>query len=302
VQLCLFYIGLATLSALHSQAINDVSPPIPEWIENRRDLLPPINLGEFLLMKKSWESIQISDVEFNPPPRYWEGLEAIASMGEKAVEALVWLYVQEPPRLNPELGVRDEYLIRTVFLNDTTSVRWVLPLLRYRLQWMEGLLVRREYDRLLQLCDELGAIQGYLNIRGDEQDYRNVMDFISKLASANDALKKRLSALVGPDYDAAVDESRRKARRQQLFPYHEWAKLALTSRKGTAQHSDKTEAATTQGNKINLKPAPSPNGLEAKPTTATPSEEPTSSTPWSIIVVLIVAASGLLWLLVKKRQ
>ena len=33
-----------------------------------------------------------------------------------------------------------------------------------------------------------------------------------------------------------------------------------------------------------------------------PSEEPQSSTPWSIIDVLIVAATGLLWLLVKKRE
>lgn len=33
-----------------------------------------------------------------------------------------------------------------------------------------------------------------------------------------------------------------------------------------------------------------------------PSEEPASSTPWSIIVVLIVAVTGLLWLLVKKRK
>ncbi len=36
--------------------------------------------------------------------------------------------------------------------------------------------------------------------------------------------------------------------------------------------------------------------------TPIPSAEPTSSTPWSIIVVLIVAAIGLLWLLVKKRK
>ncbi len=43
------------------------------------------------------------------------------------------------------------------------------------------------------------------------------------------------------------------------------------------------------------------NAPEAKPTSA-PSEEPTSSTPWSIIVVLIAAATGLLWLLVKKRK
>ncbi len=41
---------------------------------------------------------------------------------------------------------------------------------------------------------------------------------------------------------------------------------------------------------------------EAKPIPTTPSEEPASSMPWSIIVVLIVAATGLLWLLVKKRK
>lgn len=44
-----------------------------------------------------------------------------------------------------------------------------------------------------------------------------------------------------------------------------------------------------------------PKSPEAKPASP-PSEEPTSSTPWSIIVVLIVAAIGLLWLLVKKRN
>lgn len=32
------------------------------------------------------------------------------------------------------------------------------------------------------------------------------------------------------------------------------------------------------------------------------SEKPTSSTPWSIIVVLVVVAIGLLWLLLKKRK
>lgn len=35
---------------------------------------------------------------------------------------------------------------------------------------------------------------------------------------------------------------------------------------------------------------------------ATPHNEPTSSTPWSIIVVFIVAAGGLLWLLLKRRS
>jgi hypothetical protein len=40
---------------------------------------------------------------------------------------------------------------------------------------------------------------------------------------------------------------------------------------------------------------------ESKPT-STQSEEPASSTPWTIIVVFIVATTGLLWLLLKKRK
>ena len=49
-----------------------------------------------------------------------------------------------------------------------------------------------------------------------------------------------------------------------------------------------------------VKPSPTPKPPEAKPKAV--NEEPTTSTPWSIIVVLIVAATGLLWLLVKKRK
>lgn len=45
-----------------------------------------------------------------------------------------------------------------------------------------------------------------------------------------------------------------------------------------------------------------PKAPEAKPAPSPPREEPTSSTPWSIIVVLIVAATGLLWMLVKNRK
>ena len=39
---------------------------------------------------------------------------------------------------------------------------------------------------------------------------------------------------------------------------------------------------------------------DAKP--SPPIKEPTSSTPWSVVAVLIVAAIGLLWLLLKGRK
>lgn len=45
-------------------------------------------------------------------------------------------------------------------------------------------------------------------------------------------------------------------------------------------------------------PSAQKNTAEAPP----PSAEPPSSTPWSVIVILIVAATGLLWLLVKNRK
>jgi hypothetical protein len=50
-------------------------------------------------------------------------------------------------------------------------------------------------------------------------------------------------------------------------------------------------------------PPPAPKKAPSTaPAPSTPSEEPSASTPWSIIVVLIVAAMGLLWLLVKNRK
>jgi len=56
------------------------------------------------------------------------------------------------------------------------------------------------------------------------------------------------------------------------------------------------------GHLINPLPSAPKKAPEPKPTTSTPSKEPASSTPWSVIVILIVAASGLLWLLLKKRS
>lgn len=50
-----------------------------------------------------------------------------------------------------------------------------------------------------------------------------------------------------------------------------------------------------------VNPSPTPQSSPPKKVSdATPSEEPTSSRPWNIIVVLFVVAMGPLWLLVKK--
>ena len=49
-------------------------------------------------------------------------------------------------------------------------------------------------------------------------------------------------------------------------------------------------------------PTQAPKLPKTKPVASAPNEEPASSMPWSAVVVLIVAAIGLRWLLLKRRS
>lgn len=61
--------------------------------------------------------------------------------------------------------------------------------------------------------------------------------------------------------------------------------------------TDKQPPALNTPNKETQTTSPS-----HEPTPITPGEEPASSTPWLILAVVVVAASGLLWLLLKGRK
>jgi hypothetical protein len=63
-----------------------------------------------------------------------------------------------------------------------------------------------------------------------------------------------------------------------------------------------TENRVGRANSLNLRPTTEAEPAPTSPKPTLPNEEPTSSKPWSVIIVLIVAAIGLLWLLVKKRK
>lgn len=66
--------------------------------------------------------------------------------------------------------------------------------------------------------------------------------------------------------------------------------------------NEKAQADAAALNPPTVVQPPTAKEPEARPAATPPSEEPISSTPWSVIVLLIVAATGLLWLLVKKRK
>lgn len=71
--------------------------------------------------------------------------------------------------------------------------------------------------------------------------------------------------------------------------------------KTSATAPDPQETSSTTPSVV-MQPTAPGKPIDQKPDLSTPSEEPSSSTPWSIIVVVVVAAVGLLWLLLKGRK
>ena len=95
-----------------------------------------------------------------------------------------------------------------------------------------------------------------------------------------------------------VEDKERAAKNTAFTP-----EVAL-SKLGVVKSSSASSSDQTTGNQPPpvVKPEAPKKAPESRPAAPSPSEEPASSTPWSIIVVLIVAAIGLLWLLLKGRK
>lgn len=120
-----------------------------------------------------------------------------------------------------------------------------------------------------------------------DSDYTDIAaESLSRIGTPNalQALREYAARAKPPEgyqsrgYDAAVEAEKQ---------------ILARSSAGTNNTPPKSSAINATASK----PAKSSSELAA-----TPSEEPTSSTPWSVVAVLIVAASGLLWLLLKGRK
>ncbi len=73
----------------------------------------------------------------------------------------------------------------------------------------------------------------------------------------------------------------------------------LDKAKGTEASPSSTSSNAQMSPPI-LNSTPSPSASVARPA-ITGNEEPTSSTPWALVIVMIAAATGLVWLVLKRR-
>lgn len=136
-------------------------------------------------------------------------------------------------------------------------------------------------------------------------------EFLSKPGVQGDmvVLDEAATAFLGwrrqnPEAESEVFwKSNPKLRRQTiLYTSSETEGSGSASSKPTINPSESQPTRSSVPPLLSAHPASVKKAAEAKPAPTTPSEEPTSSTPWSVIVVLIVAAGGLLWLLLKNRK
>jgi hypothetical protein len=116
---------------------------------------------------------------------------------------------------------------------------------------------------------------------------RIVQELSVAIAKGSGPPKSRLTAIL--KHESAQPESAGRFLRQNPETFF-------------AAQADTTSTAKSASPVSLPSPKTGSQDTPANPKSATPSEEPTSSTPWSIIVVLIVAVLGLLWLVLKRRS
>jgi hypothetical protein len=106
----------------------------------------------------------------------------------------------------------------------------------------------------------------------------------------------------GPDEEAIPDTELPTA--EQLRAYEAaFGKLKALATKGTLPKSVSTSQTTPTQASVNPPTVPAvPPAQKNTSSTASAASTASEAPPWSVIVILIVVATGLLWLLLKKRK
>ncbi len=127
---------------------------------------------------------------------------------------------------------------------------------------------------------------------------RTIREEVQKLDYSNPDHQQLFEQLFGRRLDAPMpDEFFKKT------PYQVIEVKAIETRASTNTNDDTSNLLNNDDISkapANVQTAATKKPYEAKPTVATPNEEASLSIPWSLIVMLIVAALSLMWLLLKK--
>jgi hypothetical protein len=278
---------------------------VPSWLNGRTDLLPDVPAQDIDAMRKAWPNTGLSDTyddRLPLPDKFRQAAETIVRLRGNAAKAMIWMYAEDPPRLSYQdfrTGRAKAKLIRDL-IDDGAASKLLVPLLRHRLNWATTEFRQGNIDQTWFSAGEFGAIEGYLAIHGTDDDLRRAYKLQDEFRASKTRIGSQLYPVVEtPQQRWQSSMFRRESRLKRLKPYYAFFQWNLEVKRPGVQNGEHPSQPKMNSNSQQLgirtqSKAPSP--------TASPSEEPTSSTPWSMIVVLMVAAGVLLWLLPKRRS
>ena len=276
---------------------------LPDWMSDHADLLPDVSDQVVETLRGALPESQLSDGHNTNEPlpaKFVKACRTIGNLGHDASKAMIWLYVEDPPRLkfrDTNLHNKKGELIENLF-GDTDAAKWLVPILRLRLEWAAKQIRDETVAQTWFSGSELGSIGDYMAIHGTDDDLRRAYQIQEEFRGSPGSITP-FQSQQSPEERWRTAMWRRQSKLGRAKPYCDKFRQILSmpaigflhKSEQPVIHGENSREIRTQAN-LNSSAHTGP----------TPSEEPTSSTPWSIIVVLIVAAFGLLCLVLKRRS
>lgn len=185
-----------------AQQFADVIPP---WLIGHENVLPPVSPEIKHEVRQLWKKMLDNSPDLELGERklhaeYVRPAEKFISLGEVVGQVLVWDYLEEPETLDLsqiEIEERPAHISSMVSQNgqvkdrlltrlghDPTLEKWILPMLRVRMEWFENAIAEGHINEVIS-STEMGGIGGYLYSHGDRADLEKYYHLINGLRKAN---------------------------------------------------------------------------------------------------------------------
>ncbi|MBX7212235.1 MAG: hypothetical protein K1X78_28265 [Verrucomicrobiaceae bacterium] len=214
------------------------SPLLPGWLEERRELLPPVSSEAIDTMREAWPNSSMEDTidgeSGEIPLKNARACKAIADLGGDAANALIWLYAEEPPPgkvLLPETQMAKARMLGALYYDQKAGMRLV-PLLRARLDWARKEFMAGTIGKTCFSAVELKSLAMTLNLYGTEADFKNAISFEEELKTVPGTVGEEARAV----FQLPVEERMHRAAlsksvdRQVSHPYGNPFRVLVESR------------------------------------------------------------------------
>lgn len=272
---------------------------VPSWMANRGDLLPKVSPQVMTTFKSILPHLMLSDDARDIPESFWSAARQVLELGENASLPFVWMYVDESVQASDveRFGKEKERILHIVSM-DPIAGNWLVPIIRFRMDWVRMNLKAGTLDRIPFTADELSGMEALIIVQGTRADLENIRNLREELRASGATVAKYVWPIEGtPEERDAADHARRAERRALLHPFYQeykWCEKHLGPVKSAALPNSK-QADTSGPPETSTTVAPS----RSVGTMAAPGQrQPRGWLLW--LLVIVGASGGAVWLFTRK--